>query len=75
MEYTMPMVELLAGFYNQLKSRTQGYASLDYTVEGYQAAPLVKVDVLINQQPLEALSMIMPTCPTRWCCPMAGRCG
>ena len=59
MEYTMPMVELLADFYNQLKSRTQGYASLDYTVEGYQAAPLVKVDVLINQQPLEALSMIV----------------
>ena len=59
MEYTMPMVELLADFYNQLKSRTQGYASLDYTVEGYQASPLVKVDVLINQQPVEALSMIV----------------
>ena len=58
MEYTMPMVELLADFYNQLKSRTQGYASLDYTVEGYRAAPLVKVDVLINEQPVEALSMI-----------------
>ena len=59
MEYTMPMVELLADFYNQLKSRTQGYASLDYTLQGYEAAPLVKVDVLINQQPLEALSMIV----------------
>ena len=59
MEYTMPMVELLADFYNQLKSRTQGFASLDYTVEEYQAAPLVKVDVLINQQPVEALSMIV----------------
>lgn len=59
MEYTMPMVELLADFYNQLKSRTQGYASLDYTVEGYQAAPLVKLDILINQQPVEALSMIV----------------
>ena len=59
MEYTMSMVELLADFYNQLKSRTQGYASLDYTLEGYRAAPLVKVDVLINQQPLEALSMIV----------------
>ena len=59
MEYTMPMVELLADFYNQLKSRTQGYASLDYTLEGYRAAPLVKVDVLINHQPLEALSMIV----------------
>ena len=59
MEYTMPMVEMLADFHNQLKSRTQGYASLDYTVEGYQAAPLVKVDVLINQQTVEALSMIV----------------
>ena len=59
MEYTMPLVELLADFYNQLKSRTQGYASLDYTLEGYHAAPLVKVDILINQHPVEALSMIL----------------
>jgi GTP-binding protein LepA len=58
MEYTMPLAEMLADFYNQLKSRTQGYASLDYTFEGYQAAPLVKVDILVNQQPVEALSMI-----------------
>ena len=59
MEYTMPLVEMLADFYNQLKSRTQGYASLDYTLEGYHAAPLVKVDILINQHPVEALSMIL----------------
>ena len=59
MEYSMPLVEMLADFYNQLKSRTQGYASLDYTLEGYAAAALVKVDVLINQQPVEALSMIL----------------
>ena len=59
MEYTMPLVELLADFYNQLKSRTQGYASLDYTLKGYQAAPLVKMDILINQVPVEALSMIL----------------
>ena len=59
MEYTMPLVEMLADFYNQLKSRTQGYASLDYTLQGYRAAPLVKVDILINQQPVEALSMIL----------------
>jgi len=50
---------MLADFYNQLKSRTQGYASLDYTLEGYHAAPLVKVDILINQHPVEALSMIL----------------
>ena len=59
MEYKMPLVELLADFYNQLKSRTQGYASLDYSLDGYEAAPLVKVDILINQQPVEALSMIV----------------
>ena len=59
MEYTMPLVEMLADFYNQLKSRTQGYASLDYTVDGYRPAPLVKVDILVNQQPVEALSMIL----------------
>ena len=58
MEYSMPMVELLAGFFDQLKSRTQGYASLDYTFSGYQRAPLVKVDILVNHQPVEALSMI-----------------
>ena len=59
MEYTMPMVEMLADFYNQLKSRTQGYASLDYTLADYRSAPLVKVDILVNQQPVEVLSMIL----------------
>jgi GTP-binding protein LepA len=59
MEYTLPLVELLADFYNQLKSRTQGYASMDYSLKGYEAASLVKVDVLVNQQPLEALAMIL----------------
>ena len=59
MEYKMPLVEMLADFYNQLKSRTQGYASLDYSLAGYEAASLVKVEILINDQPLEALSMIV----------------
>ena len=59
MEYTMPLSEMLADFYNQLKSRTQGYASLDYTFEGYRVAPLSRVDILINHQPVEALSMIV----------------
>ena len=59
MDYAMPLVELLADFYNQLKSRTQGYASLDYSFSGYQRAPLVKVDVLVNHVPVEALSMIL----------------
>ena len=59
MEYTIPLVELLADFYNQLKSKTQGYASLDYTFTGYQAAPLVKVEILVNHHSVEALSMIL----------------
>jgi GTP-binding protein LepA len=59
MEYAMPLSEMLADFYNQLKSRTQGYASLDYTFQGYVAAPLVRVDILLNQQPVEALSIIV----------------
>ncbi len=59
MEYTLPLVELLADFYNQLKSKTQGYASLDYTFTGYRAAPLVKVDILVNHHAVEALSMIL----------------
>jgi len=59
MEYTMPLAEMLADFYNQLKSRTQGYASLDYNFAGYRAAPLCRVDILINHQPVEALSMIV----------------
>ena len=59
MEYTMPLSEMLADFYNQLKSRTQGYASLDYSFEGYRAAPLSRVDILINHLPVEALSMIV----------------
>jgi GTP-binding protein LepA len=59
MEYTMPLAEMLADFFNQLKSRTQGYASLDYAFGGYRAAPLVKVDVLVNHQLVEALSIIV----------------
>ena len=59
MEYTMPLSEMLADFYNQLKSRTQGYASLDYTFDGYRQAPLSRIDILINHLPVEALSMVV----------------
>jgi GTP-binding protein LepA len=59
MEYTIPLVELLADYYNQLKSKTQGYASLDYSFAGYRAAPLVKVEILVNHYSVEALSMIL----------------
>lgn len=59
MEYAMPMSELLAEFYSQLKSRTQGYASLDYSLEGYRGGPLVRLDIMLNQEPVDALSMIV----------------
>ena len=59
MEYAMPLSEMLADFYNQLKSRTQGYASLDYSFDSYRGAPLVKLDVLLIYEAVDALSMIV----------------
>jgi GTP-binding protein LepA len=57
--YQMPLAELIVDFYDQLKTRTQGYASLDYHYADYRAADLVKLDVLVNAQPVDALSMII----------------
>ena len=59
MEYQAPLSEVLMDFYDQLKSRTQGYASMDYSFHGYQSAPLVKLDLLVNNQPVDALSLIL----------------
>jgi GTP-binding protein LepA len=59
MEYHAPLSEVLMDFYDQLKSRTQGYASMDYSFHGYQSAPLVKLDLLVNNQPVDALSLIL----------------
>jgi len=58
MKYRMPLSELIVDFYDQLKSRTQGYASLDYSFARYEAAELVKLDILVNGQPVDALSLI-----------------
>jgi GTP-binding protein LepA len=58
LEYRIPLSEILVDFYDRLKSGTQGYASLDYTFAGYQPAPLVKLDILVNGQPVDALSLI-----------------
>jgi GTP-binding protein LepA len=57
--YTMPMAEIIFDFFDQLKSRTRGYASLDYELDGEQAADLVKVDILLQGQPVDAFSQIV----------------
>lgn len=58
LKYQIPLAELIIEFYDQLKSRTQGYASLDYSFLAMRAADLVKLDVLVNAAPVDALSMI-----------------
>jgi GTP-binding protein LepA len=57
--YTIPLAELITDFYDHLKSRTQGYASLDYSYGGYQVADLVKLDILVNGTPVDALSLVL----------------
>jgi GTP-binding protein LepA len=58
LEYDVPMAEILVDFYDQLKGSTSGYASLDYHLSGYRPARLVKVDILVNGVPVDALSLI-----------------
>ncbi|MDZ7673901.1 MAG: translation elongation factor 4 [Acidimicrobiales bacterium] len=57
--YKVPLAEVVRDFFDQLKSRTQGYASLDYELVGYERADLVKVDVLLNGVAADAFSMIV----------------
>ncbi len=57
--YKIPLAEVVRDFFDQLKSRTQGYASLDYEPAGYERADLVKVDVLLNGVPADAFSNIL----------------
>jgi GTP-binding protein LepA len=57
--YTMPLAEIIFDFFDQLKSRTRGYASLDYEPDGEQEADLVKVDILLQGQPVDAFSQIV----------------
>ena len=59
--YTMPLAEIIFDFFDQLKSRTRGYASLDYEPDGEQVANLVKVDILLQGQPVDAFSQIVHT--------------
>jgi len=59
--YTMPLAEIIFDFFDQLKSRTRGYASLDYERAGEQEADLVKVDILLQGVPVDAFSQIVHT--------------
>jgi GTP-binding protein LepA len=59
MKYDMPLSELIVDFYDELKSRTQGYGSLDYAFSDYREADVVKVDLLVAGTPVDALSIIV----------------
>ena len=58
LRYTLPLAEIVFDFFDQLKSRTRGYASLDYEASGDQTADLVKVDILLHGDPVDAFSAI-----------------
>jgi GTP-binding protein LepA len=59
LRFEMPLAELIVDFYDQLKGRSSGYASLDYAFIGYRPADLVKLDILVAGEPVDALSLIV----------------
>jgi GTP-binding protein LepA len=56
--YHLPLIEVIMDFYDQLKSRTRGYASMDYDLAGFRKERMVKVDILVNKEPVDALSFM-----------------
>ena len=59
LRYEMPLAEIIVDFYDRLKTLSRGYASMDYQVEGYRPGDLVKLDILVNGKPVDALSFIV----------------
>ena len=59
LEYSIPLSEVLVDFYDRLKGRTQGYASMDYSLAGYRPGKLVKLEILVNGEPVDPLSAIV----------------
>lgn len=60
LKYIIPLNEIIYDFFDTLKSKTKGYASFDYELDGYHQTKLVKLDILLNGEPIDALSMIVP---------------
>ncbi|MCA9958746.1 MAG: translation elongation factor 4, partial [Anaerolineales bacterium] len=59
LKYDIPLAEIIVDFYDKLKSSTRGYASMDYEFDAYRASDLVKMEVLVNKVPVDALAMIV----------------
>ena len=59
LSYEIPLAEIITDFFDQMKSRSKGYATLDYEVFGYKVGDLVKMDILLNNEKVDALSIIV----------------